>query len=154
MYKFERTQFIKSDIGTVWDFMSSPKNLAIITPPHMNFTIVNGSKTFEEMYAGQIIEYNVSPALGIKLKWVTEITHVHNNNYFVDEQRFGPYTFWHHKHFIKEVKDGIEMVDIVHYIVPYGLIGRIINSLFLKHKLNEIFDYRFNKLNELFKREN
>ncbi len=148
--KIETNQFIKSDIATIWDFMSSPGNLALITPKYMNFTIINEKKPLEKMYAGQIIEYYVSPALGLKLKWVTEITHVENNYYFVDEQRFGPYTLWHHKHFIKQVEGGIEMIDIVHYKLPFGFLGRLVNSLFVKKQLKEIFEYRHKKIDELF----
>jgi len=150
LHKIETTQFIKSDIATIWDFISSPNNLEVITPSYMNFNIVNEKKQFGKMFAGQIIEYTVSPVLGIKLNWVTEITHVENNHYFVDEQRFGPYTFWHHKHFIKQVEGGVEMTDIVHYKLPFGFIGRIVNSLFVKKQLKTIFEYRFNKLNELY----
>lgn len=150
LHKIESTQFIKSDIDTVWEFMSSPKNLAIITPAYMNFTIINETKPLDKMYAGQIIEYTVSPLLGMKLNWVTEITHVQNNYYFVDEQRFGPYSFWHHKHFIKQVEGGIEMLDIVHYKLPFGFLGRIANNLFVKKQLKEIFDHRHKTIDELF----
>ncbi|MDP1802386.1 MAG: SRPBCC family protein [Bacteroidota bacterium] len=150
LHKIESNQFIKSDINTIWDFMSSPGNLALITPAYMNFTIINEKKPLEKMYAGQIIEYYVSPALGIKLKWVTEITHVENNYYFVDEQRFGPYALWHHKHFIKQVEGGVEMIDIVHYNLPFGFLGRLVNSLFVKKQLKEIFEYRHKKIDELF----
>jgi ligand-binding SRPBCC domain-containing protein len=150
LHKIETNQLIKSDIATIWDFMSSPGNLALITPAYMNFTIINEKKPLEKMYAGQIIEYYVSPALGLKLKWVTEITHVENNYYFVDEQRFGPYTFWHHKHFIKQVEGGIEMIDIIHYKLPFGFLGRLANSLFVKKQLKEIFEYRHKKIDELF----
>lgn len=150
LHKIESNQFIKSDINTIWDFMSSPGNLALITPAYMNFTIINEKKPLEKMYAGQIIEYYVSPALGIKLKWVTEITHVENNYYFVDEQRFGPYALWHHKHFIKQVEGGVEMIDIVHYKLPFGFLGRLVNSLFVKKQLKEIFEYRHKKIDELF----
>ncbi len=150
LHKIESTQFIRSDIDTVWEFMSSPKNLAIITPAYMNFTIINETKPLDKMYAGQIIEYTVSPLLGIKLNWVTEITHVQNNYYFVDEQRFGPYSFWHHKHFIKQVEGGIEMLDIVHYKLPFGFLGRIANNLFVKRQLKEIFDHRHKTIDELF----
>lgn len=99
MHKLESVQFIKSDIDTIWDFIRSPKNLTVITPAYLNFRIINETKPLDKMYAAQMIEYNVSPVLEIKLKWVTEITHIHHNHYFVDEQRFGPYEFWHHKHF-------------------------------------------------------
>ncbi|MEO6303513.1 MAG: SRPBCC family protein [Bacteroidia bacterium] len=150
LHKIESAQFIKSDINTIWDFISSPNNLAIITPAYMNFKIINETKPLDKMYAGQIIEYSVTPALGIKLKWVTEITHVEKNYYFVDEQRFGPYAFWHHKHFLKQVDGGIEMTDIVHYKLPFGLFGRLVNSLFVKKQLKKIFDHRYKTIEKLF----
>ncbi len=144
------TQLLKSDIDTVWDFISSPENLALITPKYMVFKVLSDKEDIKKMYPGQIIEYYVTPVMGIKMNWVTEITHVEHHNYFVDEQRFGSYAFWHHKHFIKEVPGGIEMIDILHYKVPFGLIGKIVNALFIRHKIKEIFDYRFNKLEHLF----
>ena len=150
LHKIESIQFIKSDLKTIWDFMSSPKNLVVITPDYMDFTIVNEVKELEQMYAGQIIEYTVSPVMRIKLKWVTEITHIENNHYFVDEQRFGPYSFWHHKHFIKQVEGGIEMMDIVHYKLPFGILGRVLNHLFVKKQLKQIFDYRHAKIEAIF----
>jgi len=145
-------QLIKSDIDTVWNFISSPANLAVITPQSMGFEIIGEKDENEKMYEGQIIEYFVSPFAGIKMHWVTEITHVKDKEYFVDEQRFGPYSFWHHKHFLKEVDGGVEMTDIVHYKAPFGFLGRIANALFIKKKLKTIFDYRYNKLEEIFNR--
>ena len=103
-----------------------------------------------KMYPGQIIAYKISPIAGIKMHWVTEITHVMDKNYFVDEQRFGPYTFWHHKHFLKEVPGGVEMIDIVHYKAPFGILGKIANALFISKQLKKIFDYRFKKMEEIF----
>ncbi len=150
LHTLKTTQFIKSDINTIWEFMSAPQNLAKITPSYMGFTIVSDVNDLEKIYAGQIIEYDVTPVLGLKMHWVTEITHVKHLHYFVDEQRFGPYTLWHHKHFLKEVDGGVEMIDIVHYKIPFGFIGKIANALFIKHKLKEIFDYRFKKLEELY----
>ena len=142
-------QLLKSDLNTVWEFMSSPANLSLITPPHMGFKII-GNKEEAKMYPGQIIEYYVSPLAGIKMHWVTEITHVKDKAYFVDEQRFGPYSFWHHKHFIKETNEGILMEDIVHYKVPMGPIGQLANAIFIKGQLKNIFDFRYNKLEEIF----
>ena len=149
LHTLQTKQFIKSDIQTVWDFMSSPENLAKITPPYMGFKILtdlNNSK----MYPGQIIEYYVTPVAGTKMHWVTEITHVKNLEFFVDEQRFGPYSFWHHKHFLKQVDGGVEMTDIVHYKAPFGIIGKIANALFIGKKIKEIFDFRYKKLEEIF----
>ena len=99
---------------------------------------------------GQIIKYIVTPIFGIKMNWVTEITHVKDFEYFVDEQRFGPYKFWHHKHLIKEIKDCIEMIDILDYALPFGFAGRFFHPIIIKPKLNEIFNYRRNKLIEIF----
>ena len=114
----------------------------------MNFNITDCD--YKKIYPGQIIQYTVTPLLNIPLKWVTEITHVVDKKYFVDEQRFGPYSLWHHKHFIKEVNGGIEMEDIIHYKIPLGLIGYIMNYLIIKNKLGHIFEYRRKKLNEIF----
>ena len=114
----------------------------------MGFKIING--TADKMYAGQIIQYMVTPVMGIPTKWVTEITHVDDGNYFVDEQRFGPYSLWHHKHFIKAIKNGVEMKDIIDYKIPLGIIGRIAQPILVAPKLKEIFEYRKNALIELF----
>ncbi len=134
--------------------MSSPYNLAQITPPHLGFQILSAKDDVEKMHAGQIIEYTVSPILGIKLYWVTEITHVNKGVFFVDEQRFGPYSFWHHKHFFKEIPGGVEMTDIVHYKLPFGRIGQLVNKFLVKKQLEIIFAYRNKKVDELLKMEN
>jgi ligand-binding SRPBCC domain-containing protein len=135
-------------VEKAWDFLSDPGNLKNITPDYMGFKILAGAG--EKMYAGQIIKYTVTPVLGIPLGWVTEITHVKDNEYFVDEQRFGPYSLWHHKHFIKAIPGGVEMIDIVDYKLPLGILGRIAHPIFVKRQLNQIFNYRYNKLIELF----
>lgn len=114
----------------------------------MGFDIVSGAD--KEMYPGQIIEYIVKPVLGIPNKWVTEITHVVENKFFVDEQRFGPYALWHHKHFLKEIPGGVEMEDLIHYKVPFGVIGQLVNPILVRPKLEEIFEFRKKKLVELF----
>jgi ligand-binding SRPBCC domain-containing protein len=114
----------------------------------MSFDILSGNE--KPMYAGQIIQYIVTPILGIRTKWVTEITHVKKNEYFVDEQRFGPYALWHHKHFINEIEGGVEMEDIIDYKIPLGLLGQIAHPILVKPKLEEIFAYRQTKLIELF----
>lgn len=153
IYTIKTKQFLRANIDTVWKFMSSPKNLAKITPSYMGFHILTDEEDIKTAYSGQIIEYTVSPVLGIKMHWVTEITHLVDKHYFVDEQRFGPYSFWHHKHFIKEVEGGVEMIDIVHYKLPFGILGRIANALFVKKQLAEIFNYRYEKLEELYNKK-
>lgn len=148
VYKLESKQHIKTSMHTCWDFFSSPKNLKIITPSYMGFEIIDAVEG--KIYPGQIIQYKVKPLFGIPLLWVTEITHVSENKFFVDEQRIGPYKLWHHKHFFKEVKNGIEIKDVVHYALPFGFLGRIANKLFIQKQLHNIFEYRYQKINNIF----
>ena len=149
VYSFQTVQKIPISLEKAWEFFSNPANLAIITPPGMEFTTISkfhGPK----MYQGQLIEYKVKPLPAIPLYWMTEITHVEPLKYFVDEQRFGPYSLWHHQHHFRAVDGGVEMTDIVHYKVPGWFIGDIANSLFVANKLKSIFDFRFRKVEELF----
>lgn len=148
VYTLHKKQSLPITVDQAWDFLSSPANLKTITPDYMSFDILSGAD--RPMYAGQIIQYIVTPILGIKTKWVTEITHVQDKEYFVDEQRFGPYALWHHKHFIKEIDGGVEMEDIIDYKVPFGILGRMVHPFMVKPKLEEIFNYRQKKLIELF----
>ena len=148
-YQFKREQFIKATIDEVWDFMSSPKNLKHITPKHMGFDITSDNSD-EKMYQGMIISYIVKPVLSIPTKWVTEITHVVDKKYFVDEQRIGPYKLWHHQHILEEHKNGVMMKDIVTYEPPMGILGAIANAVFIKNQLKNIFKFRFKAVDEKF----
>jgi ligand-binding SRPBCC domain-containing protein len=148
IYTFHRKQKLPITIETAWAFLSNPKNLKTITPDYMSFDILSGAD--RPMFAGQIIQYIVTPILGIKTKWVTEITQVEHQKYFVDEQRFGPYALWHHKHFIKEIDGGVEMEDIIDYKVPLGILGQLVHPILVKPKLKEIFAYRQKKLIDLY----
>ncbi|MDC0385884.1 SRPBCC family protein [Flavobacteriaceae bacterium] len=148
IYRLETIQNLPITQTEAWDFLSNPKNLKRITPDYMGFKIVSGAS--ERMFAGQIIQYVVTPVLGIPTTWVTEITHVEEGNYFVDEQRFGPYALWHHKHFIKPIKNGVEMTDIIDYKIPFGVFGRMAHPIVVAPKLKEIFEYREKALIELF----
>ena len=141
IYRLQKTQFLPISLDKAWDFFSSPANLKKITPEYMGFEITSEVND-KKMYPGQIITYIVTPVLNIPLSWATEITHVVDKKYFVDEQRFGPYSLWHHQHWFETKDGGVEMTDIVHYALPLGFLGRIANSLFVKSKLQEIFDYR------------
>ncbi len=141
IYKLHKKQILNIPLETAWDFFSNPKNLSRITPKKMGFDIK--SELPERMYAGMIIEYTVKPVLGIPLNWVTEITHVDEPNFFIDEQRFGPYKFWHHQHIFKKISDGVEMEDIIHYGLPMGIFGRMAHPIIVKPELEGIFDYRF-----------
>ncbi|MEO5788628.1 SRPBCC family protein [Gelidibacter sp.] len=148
IYALHKKQNLPISIETAWAFLSDPNNLKTITPSYMGFHILSGAD--RPMYAGQIIQYIVTPVLGIKTKWVTEITHSVTNKYFVDEQRFGPYALWHHKHFIKEIPGGVEMEDLIDYKLPFGILGQLAHPILVKPKLQEIFDYRQKKLEDLF----
>lgn len=148
-YQLIKKQNIPASIDEIWDFISSPSNLKEITPKHMGFE-VTGNTGKGQMYPGMIITYKVSPLLGIKLDWVTEITHVMDKEYFVDEQRIGPYTMWHHEHKIEPIAGGIMMTDIVTYQPPMGILGAIANTLFIKKQLEEIFGYRTVALENIF----
>lgn len=148
IYTLHAKQNLPITMEEAWGFLSNPKNLKVITPDYMGFNIQSGAD--RPMFAGQIIEYIVTPILGIKTKWVTEITHSVDKEYFVDEQRFGPYALWHHKHFIKKIEGGVEMEDLLHYKLPLGLLGQLVHPFLVKPKLTEIFEYRKNKLVELF----
>ncbi|PZR28788.1 MAG: hypothetical protein DI535_04995 [Citrobacter freundii] len=149
LHTLYRQQLIRSDLATVWSFMSDPHNLARITPPYLNFQIL-GDHDGGKMHAGQIIEYYVSPLLNIKLHWVTEITHVEEHQFFVDEQRLGPYSFWHHKHFLQETPGGVMMTDLVHYKLPLGPLGRLANTVFVKKQLDGIFRHRQQAVDKIF----
>jgi ligand-binding SRPBCC domain-containing protein len=148
IYRLSSKQNLPISKKEAWDFLSNPKNLKTITPEYMSFDILSGAD--RPMFAGQIIQYIVTPLLGIKTKWVTEITHVLEGEYFVDEQRFGPYALWHHKHFIKEIPGGVEMEDIIDYKVPMGILGQLVHPFIVKPKLDEIFEFRRKKLIERF----
>jgi len=148
IYRLKSKQNLPISLNEAWEFLSDPKNLKTITPDYMGFKIISGAD--RSMFPGQIIQYIVTPVAGIKSTWVTEITHVKDNHYFVDEQRFGPYALWHHKHFIKEIPGGVEMEDIIDYKVPFGILGQLVHPFIVKPKLKEIFEYREQKLIELF----
>lgn len=149
VYSLKTVQQIPISLSEAWDFFSSPKNLQKITPTNMGFNIISKHHG-DIMYAGQIIEYTVKPLLGIPLYWMTEITQVNDQKYFIDQQRFGPYSLWHHQHHFKTIPGGVEMTDIVHYKMPFWFFGDIANALFVKKQLKGIFDFRFVKVEELF----
>ena len=148
-YQLRGIQKIPTDLGTAWRFISRPENLKRITPDHMGFEIRTPDLP-EVMYPGMIIEYTVRPVAGIPMRWVTEITHMRENSYFVDEQRVGPYKMWHHEHFIKPIEGGVLMEDIVSYQPPLGPIGQVAHALFIKRQLAAIFQYRERAMIEIF----
>jgi ligand-binding SRPBCC domain-containing protein len=140
-YQLYRRQYLPVTIEKLWDFISSPANLKQITPPDMGFDITTPVVP-DKMYAGMIISYTVRPFAGLKTTWVTEITHVDEMKYFVDEQRIGPYALWHHQHILEPYDGGVMMTDIVTYRPPFGILGRIANTIFIRDRLEHIFAYR------------
>jgi ligand-binding SRPBCC domain-containing protein len=142
VYSLTTIQQLPISLDTAWDFFSSPANLKEITPDNLGFNIISQHHG-EKMYAGQLIEYKVSPVWGISIYWMTEITHVDNKKYFVDEQRFGPYSMWHHQHHFASITGGVKMTDIVHYKLPFWVLGDMAHTLFVKKQLKDIFDYRY-----------
>jgi ligand-binding SRPBCC domain-containing protein len=149
VYSIKTVQKMPISLELAWNFFSKPSNLKEITPDNLGFQIISKHHG-AEMYAGQIIEYTVKPVLDIPLYWMTEITQVETHRYFIDEQRYGPYSLWHHQHHFKEIKGGVEMIDIVHYKLPFWFLGDIANGLFIKEQLKGIFDYRFYATEKLF----
>jgi ligand-binding SRPBCC domain-containing protein len=151
IYTLEVQQFLQLSLAEAWSFFSSPENLAKITPQHMGFSITSAKAG--KMYQGQIITYKVSPIQGIRTNWVTEITHVEDQSFFVDEQRFGPYRMWHHEHHFKIQDQGILMTDRVSYKLPFGIFGRIAHALFVRKQLEQIFLFREKCLDEMFRKD-
>jgi ligand-binding SRPBCC domain-containing protein len=148
VYQLEVVQNLPISIDEAWDFFSNPKNLAKITPRDLDFQIQFGAE--ELMYEGQIIHYKLRPLIKIPVRWTTEICHVKSKCYFVDKQVHGPYSTWHHKHFFEEIEGGVKMRDLLHYSIPFGFFGRLINSLLVAKKVKAIFDYRYRILEDRF----
>jgi ligand-binding SRPBCC domain-containing protein len=148
VYSLIAEQKIKLSISEAWEFFSNPNNLKKITPEHLGFHITN--ELPDKMYAGMLITYKLSPIKPFKVTWVTEITQVNEPHHFIDNQRFGPYSMWHHQHFFEEIDGGVLMKDIIHYVIPFGIFGRIANRLFVRRQLNGIFAFRKKVLKEMF----
>lgn len=149
VYVLKSVQTLPAGIEAVWQFFSNPQNLFTMTPPALNLKTTNKAD-LPQMHPGQIITYTVKPLLGIPLFWLTEITHVKEQRFFVDEQRRGPYALWHHQHHFMPVAGGVQMTDLVHYALPFGPLGTLAHSLLVKEELRKIFTFRYHKINELF----
>ena len=145
IYTLECKQLIQWPIEKAWEFFSSPLNLKKITPAKMGFEVT--SDNLAKIYPGQIISYQVGILPFVKTNWVTEITHVQEPNYFVDEQRIGPYSMWHHEHIFEETTDGLLMTDRVSYQIPFGILGKLLTGTMIKNQIIEIFEHRTNVLN-------
>lgn len=149
VYQLYREQKLPAMMETVWNFISDPRNLKQITPSYMGFDIVSEDLP-AKIYPGMIITYTVRPVFRVSMHWVTEITHVAEGQYFVDEQRVGPYRMWHHQHRIRPAEEGVWMTDLVTYRPPLGMLGALANRWVIARRLEEIFRYRQGKLAEIF----
>ena len=148
VHRFEARQVVPIGLDEAWAFFSNPRSLALITQPEMGFEVT--SPLPERMHPGLIIGHRVRPLLGIPVTWITEISHLVEGELFVDEQRFGPYRFWHHQHHFRPVEDGVEIGDIVHYALPFGPLGDLLNALLVRNRVRAIFDYRRGVLEQRF----
>ena len=148
LYTLHKTQKLPITVDEAWAFLCNPANLSKLTPPKMNMNII--SKEDRPIYAGQILQYSVTPLPGFKTKWVSEITQFKDRNYFVDVQLYGPYSFWHHKHFIRAIEGGVEMEDLIHYKVPLGWLGQLVQPIIVKPKLEAVFNFRKTQLEGIF----
>ncbi len=149
IHTFRSVQKMPVSLDTAWTFFSNPMNLAEITPAHLDFRIISKHHG-DVLYAGQVIEYTVKPLFGIAVNWMTEITHVQHKEYFVDEQRFGPYSLWHHQHHFEAIESGVMMTDIVHYRLPFWFLGDIAHTLFVRKEVETIFEHRRVAIDRLF----
>ncbi len=146
--RFHKSQILPISLDQAWDFFSNPNNLPEITPPDLGFKVLSHPKDHlgemaEEMYPGMILSYSVTPFLGFKSLWVTEITQVQNKAYFIDEQRIGPYKLWHHEHhFIAESNGFVRVEDLIHFILPFGWLGDFFAGAFVRGQVEKIFKYR------------
>lgn len=147
-FTLERCQVLAVGLEDAWKFFSDPANLGRITPPAMEFRLT--CRPPEETHAGMILTYSLRPLFGVKVAWTTEITHLNRPYFFVDEQRFGPYRFWHHQHHFREVEGGVEMRDLVHYLLPAMQFTWLVNRCIVAPRLKRIFDYRQDALQRIF----
>jgi ligand-binding SRPBCC domain-containing protein len=148
VFRLEAKQDLPISLKEAWDFFSNPKNLIKITPDSLGFEIL--SDLDSNIYTSQIIQYKVTPLPFFKTTWVTEITHIEDYNFFADKQLYGPYELWHHKHFFKEIEGGVQIIDIVDYVPPFGFLGRIINPIIIKPRILKIFDFRKREVVKMF----
>jgi ligand-binding SRPBCC domain-containing protein len=146
--ELNQTQILPIKLSEAWEFFSNPVNLNQITPAWLKFKLL--TPEVEKMYSGQILKYKITTLFRIPQTWITEIKSVSENKMFIDEQRFGPYKFWHHKHIFKEIENGVEMTDLVHYVLPFGVLGRLVHKFYVRGRLQNIFQYRYNYLETQF----
>ncbi|WP_010522488.1 SRPBCC family protein [Aquimarina agarivorans] len=147
-YKLEAKLELPIPIDEAWDFFSNPNNLSKIMPKSMKFKVIDGATL--PLYCGQVIQYTVTPLPFFNTTWLSEINYIQKPNFFVDTQLEGPYKLWHHKHYLEAIPNGTLVTDIVHYQVPFGVLGRLLHPVIIKPKLAKIFEYRTKHITSLF----
>lgn len=152
-YFFNAEQFLPITINKAWEFFSDAENLAVITPPALGFKVLSPVKD-QEIYEGMLIDYKVSPLFNVPLHWRTQISKVDKPYSFTDRQLKGPYKLWEHTHHFFEKENGILMKDRVKYQLPYGIIGEVAHSVLVRDKIEDIFAYRKQVLNQIFNGKN
>jgi len=150
IHTLKRVQLIPVSIEKAWDFFSHPSNLEEITPPKVKFKILSRPEDIKIMYEGMIIEYRISPFLGIFFNWKTKIIDIVEKKSFTDILVKGPYALWEHTHIFRSVDGGVEMTDDLKYKLPLGVIGELAHELFIKKQVEEIFNFRVRKIEEMF----
>lgn len=148
IYHFEQQQILPISREEAWEFFANPQNLAKLTPNWMGLTMEEEPP--QKIYPGMLMTQKVRPLLGIPLTWLTEITHIEEGSYFIDEQRIGPYAFWQHEHRLRETIAGTVLIDRLHYALPFGFIGRLAHELTVKQKVAAVFRYRYEVLGKMF----
>ena len=148
LHTLHREQIILAPRQQIWEYFCDPCNLNEMTPPDMNFEII--TQNLPRMYAGQLIEYRVEFIRGLRSRWLTEIAHVREQEYFVDEQRSGPYQFWYHEHTFQIVPGGTFMIDNVTYSIGFGALGDVLNAVWIGARLKSIFDFRVQMIKQIF----
>ena len=148
MYVLNSIQQLPISLEEAWDFFSNPNQLKKITSDDIAMKVMDDLP--EQIYEGMIVRYRIQPIFKFNMQWVTEITHIKERVQFIDEQRFGPFRFWHHQHRLVEIKDGVELQDTVHYVMPFSILGRFVHRFFVRKLLESIFSYRKKQLDAYF----
>jgi ligand-binding SRPBCC domain-containing protein len=143
----EREKWIPRPLEEVFYFFGDAENLEKITPPWLNFRILTSRPI--QMTVGAKIVYQMR-LHGVLMRWTSEILEWKPPFGFVDVQLKGPYRLWHHSHSFTKQHNGTLMKDLVRYELPFGWLGRIAHALTVRKNLDEIFDYRFRAISEIF----
>jgi ligand-binding SRPBCC domain-containing protein len=148
VFTIERRQRLKVSREEAYRFISNPALMGGIIPADLGLQVLNHIP--DRVYEGLLLHYRLKPLFGVPVHWLGEITYCDEPSRFVDEQRLGPFAFWHHEHRLREIPGGVEMSDLIHYAVPFGPLGSVVNTLVLGPRLRRIFDYRESALARKF----